>query len=98
MYEGSYGSEFLLKTRSQSLEVNTRTYRWSVDGVRECNVCGIGAEENMNHLIVECSGYVCKRDVFMRHVSETIGEDFMTNWSADNEHGMCVLLGSYNCW
>ena len=45
-----------------------------MDGSRECKVCGIGTEETVYHLFVECAGYVCERGVLMRHVNESMGE------------------------
>ena len=77
MYEGSYDSEFLFKARSQSLEVKTRTCRWSIDGSRECKICDIGVKESMFHLIVECSGYANERGMLMRHDREVRGTKFM---------------------
>ena len=93
MYEGSYASELLFKARSQSLEVNARTYRWSVDGSRECKSCGTAAEESVFHLIVECSSYVNEWNVLMRHVREVCGAECMESWDEENERGMCVILG-----
>ena len=93
MYEGSYASELLFKARSQSLEVNARTYRWSVDGSRECKICDIGVEESVFHLFVECSGYMNERVMLMRHVREVCGNEFMESFDEENERCMSVILG-----
>ena len=87
MYKGSYAGELLFKARSQSLEVNARTYGWSVDGSRKCKSC-----ESVFHFIVECSGFVNERDVPMRHGREVWGAEFMESWDEENECGICVCV------
>ena len=37
-YDGSVGSQFLFKARTQSLEVNSRTYRWNENKEKRCSV------------------------------------------------------------
>ena len=96
VYDGSFGSELLFKVRSQSLEVNGRIHRWNESGSRECRVCGIGAEENVYHLIVECAGYERERAVFIEDVSAIIGNDIFDEWNDSNMRKILGLEGDMN--
>ena len=90
VYDGSFGSELLFKVRSQSLEVNARTYRWNEDGSKECKVCAMGIDESVYHVIVECAGYMRERQEFMTNVRSMEGSDIFNEWSESN---MGMLLG-----
>ena len=92
-YDGSYGSELLFKVRSQSLEVNGRTYRWNVDGSKECKVCGNCEVESVYHMFVECEGYERERQVLIQVVRAEIGGSIFDDWHDNDREGMCVLLG-----
>ena len=63
MYDDSNASELLFKALSQSLEVNARTYRWTVENNKECKVCNVHVEKSEYHLTVECVGYERKRQI-----------------------------------
>ena len=90
VYNGNYNSELLFHSRSQSLEVNARTYRWNVDGIRECQVCESGELESVYHVFIECAGYARERAEFLLSINELLAEEFIREW---NENGMCKLLG-----
>ena len=92
-YDGSWGSELLFKARSQSLEVNGRTYRWNTDGSRLCKVCRNLEVESVYHVIVECVGYERERQVLIEAVRAEIGGDIFDEWNEDEKKGMCILLG-----
>ena len=89
VYDGSYSSELLFRSMSQSLEVNARTYRWNADGNRECQVCGSGELESVYHVLIECAGYERERAEFLSSINELLGEEFIREW---NESGMCKIL------
>ena len=90
VYDGSFGSELLFKVRSQSLEVNARTYRWNEDGSKECKVCAMGVDESVYHMIVECAEYERERQEFMTNVRSMEETDIFDDWSENN---MGMLLG-----
>ena len=92
-YDGSYSSELLFKARTQSLEVNARTYRWSDSGVKVCDQCGTGADETVEHLVLECDMYDRQRQVLIGLVVGKIGMDEWIKVRSENDHGMCMLLG-----
>ena len=92
-YDGSWGSELLFKARSQSLEVNGRTYRWSADGGRLCNVCESREVESVSHVIVECERYEQERRIFIEHVNKEMNENVFGRWNEDEKDVMCLLLG-----
>merc|ERR1719154_70437 len=56
-YSGNKGSSLLFKARTNSLEVNDRTYRFNENRERLCKMCNMGVEETLDHLIVECPVY-----------------------------------------
>ena len=93
LYDGSYGSELLFKARSQSLEVNARTYRWNSDGSKLCKMCDSGSEETVYHVIVECTMYEYERSVFIEKLSEEGGDRIIREWYEDEVQNMCILLG-----
>ena len=69
VYDGSYSSELLFKARSQSQEVNARTYKWNSDGCSACRVCDSGEQESVYHVIVECVGYLRERAELLERLS-----------------------------
>ena len=93
VYDCSYSSELLFKARSQSLEVNARTYRWNAEGSKECKVCDTRAEESVFHIIVKCVGYEREREVLMHEANVNFGNDFFETWGVDENRGMYQLLG-----
>ena len=64
-YDGSVGSQLLFKVRTQSLELNARTYRWNEGGVKRCMMCDLGEDETVMHVVVECDKYDGQRDRFL---------------------------------
>ena len=92
-YDGSWSSELLFKTRSQSLEVNARTYRWNTDKSKECKVCNRKENESVFHVIVECTKYERERNLLMQTVKEEWGNEYFLEWVEDDESKMSQLLG-----
>ena len=92
-YDGSWGGELLFKARSQSLEVNARTYRWNESKSKECDMCACGMDETVYHVIVECESYMEERSELMQVVKRELGEEVFIGWSDNEVEGMSVLLG-----
>ena len=68
--------KLLFKARSQSLELNVRTYRWNAENSKECKGCSLQIEESVFHLIVECMAYGKDRNALMNVVKAVFGNDF----------------------
>ena len=92
-YTGSWGCELLFKARSQSLEVNARTYKWNENKSKECKMCGSGQVESVYHVIVECVRYERERSVLIQEVCNEWGTQFINNWAENADGYMCQLLG-----
>ena len=92
-YNGSWSSELLFKARSQSLEVNERTYRWNAERSKECKGCRCHADESVYHIIVECERYERERNVLIQSVSEEWGREFFIDWNGNENLKICQLLG-----
>ena len=92
-YDGSFGSQLLFKARTQSLEVNARTYRWSESGVRMCEQCDRGVDESVLHVVLECERYDRERQRLLDSVVQLVGQDEWLRVSSMDDRGMCLLLG-----
>ena len=64
-YDGSVGSQLLFKARTQSLELNARTYRWNENGVKRCMNCDLNEDETVMHVMVECDKFDVERERFL---------------------------------
>ena len=51
--------------KTQSLEVNARTYRFNEEGVKRCLKCDLGEDEMVMHVLVECDKYDRERKKFL---------------------------------
>ena len=74
-YSGDLGSSLLFKCRTNSLEVNFRTYRWNESRSKLCSRCNLNLEETIRHLITECSYYEEEREFFINKAMEILGRD-----------------------
>ena len=91
-YDGSFESTFLFKARTGSLEVKSRTYRWSLDNSKICATCK-KEEENIQHLLAECEGYSAEREVFMGEIVDVIGQRKWDEISTSEDYGLSYILG-----
>ena len=49
-YDGSWADQLLFKARTNSFEVNVRTYGWNENRHRMCMECGMGVDETVEHM------------------------------------------------
>ena len=91
-YDGSSAGQLLFKARTNSLEVNVRTYRWNENRQRMCMQCGMGVDETVEHVFLECERYANEREVLMECVSKAVGVSEWNETRAGMDHGMCCLL------
>ena len=69
--------KFTIKVRSNSFEVNGRTYTLGKTGIdyRHCKVCCMRVTETLNHVFVEYSAYELVVDGLTRDFKELLGKD-----------------------
>ena len=53
-YDGSLGGDRLLRARAQCMDVNARSYRWSESRSKVCQMCDMGEDETVEHVMLEC--------------------------------------------
>jgi hypothetical protein len=92
-YDGSWGSQLLFKARSQSLELNARTYRWNERRSKSCEACDLNEDETVVHVLVECSRYEDERARFLRVLESEVGRMEMNEWFARDDRGVRVIMG-----
>ena len=84
-YDGSRSGELLFKARTQSLEVNSRTYRWENDGDKTCKMCDSGRDETIEHVLLECEKYERERRSMIEDVKEEIGSELWESMVQEGE-------------
>ena len=72
-YDGRLAKQLLFKARIKSLEDNVRTYRWNENRQRICIQCGMGVDETVEHMFLECEGHANERRVLFEVISESVG-------------------------
>ncbi|MPC40918.1 hypothetical protein E2C01_034492 [Portunus trituberculatus] len=56
-YDGSLGGGDLFRARGQCMDVNARNYRWSKSRSKVCQMCDMGEDETVKHIMMECEKY-----------------------------------------
>ena len=56
-YDGSLGGDLLFRARAQCMDVNVRNYRWSEFRSKVCQMCDMGEDETVEHMVLECEKY-----------------------------------------
>ena len=51
------GGDFLFRARAQCIDVNARNYRQSESHSKVCQMCDMGEDETVEHVILECQKY-----------------------------------------
>ena len=92
-YNGDWGSSLLFKARSNSLEVNDRTYRFRESRDRNCMVCNMRVRETLDHLFVECPAYEQARDGVTRDFKDLLGENEFREIISSDDNGLGFFLG-----
>ena len=67
-YDGSLGGDLLFQARAQCMDVNARNYRWSESRSKVCQMCDMGVDETVEHIMLECTKYGRIRTEMMRTV------------------------------
>ena len=56
-YDGSLGGDLLFRARAQCMDVNAWNYRWSESRSKGCQMCDMGEDETIEHVVLECEKY-----------------------------------------
>ena len=91
-YDGSLGSSLLFKARTESVELNARTYRWQ-ENDDKCKLCVRKPKEDVTHWIVECEFYDVERTSFIRKIVGIIGEERWEVIRMRDDLGLGYILG-----
>ena len=92
-FNGNWGSELLFKARSNSLEINERTYRFNERREKTCYICNMAVNETLDHLMTECPTYDQDRVGIMREYKEFLGEVKFREVISEDDNGLGFLLG-----
>ena len=90
---GDFASQLLFRARTQSLEVNGRTYRWSESGSKECKCCDLSVDENVEHIILDCPRYACERERLVSEIIDVLGLEEWMNLREDRSLYISTILG-----
>ena len=92
-FNGNWGSTLLFKSRTNSLELNNRTFRFNEGRTKTCEACRIGADETLHHFMMECHAYTDVRVEFLEGYKSIIGISKFNEVIAGDDRGMSYLLG-----
>ena len=56
-YDGSLFGDLLFRARAQYMDVNARNYRWSESRSKVCQMCDMGEDETVEHVVLKCEKY-----------------------------------------
>lgn len=82
--DGSLGGDLLFQARAQCMNVAARNYRWSESHSKVCQMCDMGEDETVAHVVMECEKYERERAEMMRVVESEV------DWSEDEVNGVVV--------
>ncbi|MPC53796.1 hypothetical protein E2C01_047696 [Portunus trituberculatus] len=94
MYERWYdGSDFLFQARAQCMDVNERIYRWSESHSKVCQMCDMGEDETVEHVMLECKKYERDRHEMMQVILTELGHNRDERVKKTRREWMVLLLG-----
>ena len=92
-YDGTLGGDLLFRARVQCMDVNARTYRWSESHSKECQMCDMGVDETVEHVVLECEKYERERRDMMDVVLTEMGSEAGVVIERTGIEWMVLLLG-----
>ena len=92
-YDGSLGGDLLFQARAQCMDVNARNYRWSESQSKVCQMCDMGEDETVEHVVLECERYNRERMEMMRVVLVEMGYEANVRVERTGREWMVLLLG-----
>merc|ERR1712035_249456 len=79
--------------RAQCMNVNARNYRWSESQSKVCQMCDMGEDETVEHVVLECERYNRERMEMMRVVLVEMGYEANVRVERTGREWMVLLLG-----
>ncbi|XP_063877492.1 uncharacterized protein LOC135109778 [Scylla paramamosain] len=92
-YDGSLGGDLLFRARAQCMDVNARSYRWSESRSKVCQMCDMGEDETVEHVVLECVQYARDRNEMMQVILTELGHDRNERVEKTGKEWMVLLLG-----
>ena len=96
-YDGSWEAKLFFKAKSESLEVNGRTYIWNVeDRIWWCEKCSneeVPIKEDVRHLLLECEAYTNERMELESIIIQEIGGEEWRERKRSDDGGIKLILG-----
>ena len=92
-YDGSLGGDLLFRARAQCMDVNARNYRWSESRSKVCQMCDLGEDETVEHVMLECERYERDRREMMQVVLAELGHNRNERVEKTGWEWMVLLLG-----
>ena len=92
-YDGSLGGDLLFRARAQCMNVNARNYRWSESHSKVCQMCNMGEDETVEHVVLECEKYDRERREMMRVILLELGCNENELVEKTGREWMVLLLG-----
>ncbi len=92
-YDGSLGGDLLFRARAQCMDVNARSYRWSESRSKVCQMCDMGEDETVEHVVLECAKYARDRYEMMQVVLTELGHTGNDRVEKTGREWMVLLLG-----
>ena len=75
------------------MDVNARSYRWSESRSKVCQMCDMGVDETVEHVVLECVRYERDRNEMMQVVLTELGHNGNERVEKTGREWMVVLLG-----
>ena len=82
----------LSECRAQCMDVNARNYRWSESRSKVCQMCDMGEDETVEHVVLECDKYDRDRMEMMRDSDWNGTWNEWSYWKKLEGNGWCC------CW
>ena len=92
-YDGSLGGDLLFRARAQCMDVNERNYRWSESRSKVCQMCNMGEDESVEHVVLECEKYERDRMEMMQVILTELGHGWDERVEKTGREWMVLLLG-----
>ncbi|XP_063861501.1 uncharacterized protein LOC135101456 [Scylla paramamosain] len=92
-YDGSLGGDLLFRVRAQCMDVNARSYRWSESRSKVCQMCDMGEDVTVEHVVLECVKYARDRNEMMQVILTELGHDRNERVEKTGKEWMVLLLG-----
>ena len=92
-YDESLGGDLLFCARTQCMDVNARSYRWSESQSKTCQMCDMGEDESVEHIFLECEGYERERWEMMQTTLRELGSEVNERVEKTGKERMMLLVG-----